>query len=58
MTRKYCLYKNVQKMEQEKGIKNFNFIPITFLLSYELDDFSFRLILKYSFSFNPCLRYF
>ncbi|CAF1166830.1 unnamed protein product [Rotaria sordida] len=40
MTRKDRLYKNVQKMQQEKGIKNFNFIPMTFLLPYEFEDFS------------------
>ncbi|CAF1277351.1 unnamed protein product [Rotaria sp. Silwood1] len=40
MTRKDRLYKNVQKMQQEKGIKNFNFIPTTFLLPYEFEDFS------------------
>jgi tubulin polyglutamylase TTLL5 len=40
MTRKDRLYKNVQKMQQEKGVKNFNFIPTTFLLPYEFEDFS------------------
>jgi len=40
MTRKDRLYKNVQKMQQEKGIKNFNFIPTTFLLPYEFEEFS------------------
>lgn len=40
MTRKDRLYKNVQKMQQEKGMKNFNFIPTTFLLPYEFEDFS------------------
>lgn len=40
MTRKDRLYKNVQKMQQEKGLKNFNFIPTTFLLPYEFEDFS------------------
>ncbi|CAF0886363.1 unnamed protein product [Didymodactylos carnosus] len=39
MTRKDRLYKNVQKMQQEKGSKNFNFIPTTFLLPYEFEDF-------------------
>jgi tubulin polyglutamylase TTLL5 len=40
MTRKDRLYKNLQKMQQEKGLKNFNFIPTTFLLPYEFEDFS------------------
>ena len=40
MTRKDRLFKNVQKMQQEKGMKNFNFIPTTFLLPYEFEDFS------------------
>ncbi|CAF1681879.1 unnamed protein product, partial [Adineta ricciae] len=40
ITRKDRLYKNVQKMQQEKGVKNFNFIPTTFLLPYEFEDFS------------------
>ncbi len=40
MTRKDRLYKNVQKMQQEKGVKNFNFIPTTFLLPYEFEEFS------------------
>lgn len=43
MTRKDRLYKNVQKMQQEKGLKNFNFIPTTFLLPYEFEDFSGKL---------------
>ena len=58
MTRKDRLYKNVQKMQQEKGMKNFNFIPTTFLLPYEFEEFSgkeniktfFSLISFYSYS--------
>jgi len=49
MTRKDRLYKNVQKMQQEKGIKNFNFIPTTFLLPYEFEDFSGKISFTFLF---------
>jgi tubulin polyglutamylase TTLL5 len=52
MTRKDRLYKNVQKMQQEKGIKNFNFIPTTFLLPYEFEDFSGKQLGFFSSFFN------
>jgi tubulin polyglutamylase TTLL5 len=52
MTRKDRLYKNVQKMQQEKGVKNFNFIPTTFLLPYEFEDFSSKLNLFILFFSN------
>jgi tubulin polyglutamylase TTLL5 len=53
MTRKDRLYKNVQKMQQEKGVKNFNFIPTTFLLPYEFEDFS-GLDENFLFFFESC----
>jgi tubulin polyglutamylase TTLL5 len=39
LTRKDRLYKNVQKMQREKGLKSFNFLPTTFIMPFEIDDF-------------------
>ncbi len=39
LTRKDLLYKNIQKMQKEKGVKFFNFIPTTFIMPFEIDDF-------------------
>ena len=56
MTRKDRLYKNVQKMQQEKGIKNFNFIPTTFLLPYEFEDFTGLVIEDFTYLFTFSLN--
>ena len=59
MTRKDRLYKNVQKMQQEKGLKNFNFIPTTFLLPYKFEEFSSQFFIffkfKCQFEFVSCV---
>ncbi|KAK3593183.1 hypothetical protein CHS0354_039668 [Potamilus streckersoni] len=39
LTRKDRLYKNVQKMQQLKGYKNFDFVPPSFVLPSEYQDF-------------------
>ncbi len=39
ITRKDRLYKNVQKMGKEKGQKAFNFLPLTFIMPFEIDEF-------------------
>ncbi|KAJ1104661.1 hypothetical protein NDU88_002071 [Pleurodeles waltl] len=39
LTRKDRLYKNVHRMQQAYGFKNFNFLPQTFMLPTEYQDF-------------------
>ncbi|CAF0757749.1 unnamed protein product [Brachionus calyciflorus] len=39
LTRKDRLYKNIQRMQKDKGHKAFNIVPTTFVLPYEIDDF-------------------
>ncbi|KAG8448959.1 hypothetical protein GDO86_015867 [Hymenochirus boettgeri] len=39
LTRKDCLYRNVQRMQQSHGIKNFHLLPQTYLLPTEYQDF-------------------
>ncbi|XP_073443697.1 tubulin polyglutamylase TTLL5 isoform X2 [Dendrobates tinctorius] len=39
LTRKDRLYKNVQRMQQTHGVRNFNLLPQTFLLPAEYQDF-------------------
>ncbi|XP_066915468.1 tubulin polyglutamylase TTLL5-like [Clytia hemisphaerica] len=39
LTRKDRLYKNVQKMQHSKGLRHFDFIPQSFVLPTELNDF-------------------
>lgn len=39
ITRKDRLYKNVQRMSKEKGHRAFNFLPLTFVMPFEIDDF-------------------
>ncbi|RNA41182.1 tubulin polyglutamylase TTLL5-like isoform X1 [Brachionus plicatilis] len=39
LTRKDRLYKNIQRMQKEKGQKAFNIVPTTFVLPFEIDDF-------------------
>ncbi|XP_078672140.1 tubulin polyglutamylase TTLL5-like isoform X5 [Branchiostoma floridae x Branchiostoma belcheri] len=39
LTRKDRLYKNIQRMQQSKGVKNFDFIPGSFILPSEYQEF-------------------
>ena len=39
ITRKDRLYKNVQRMGKEKGKLAFNFLPQTFVMPFEIDEF-------------------
>ncbi|GAB1609839.1 tubulin polyglutamylase TTLL5-like isoform X1 [Argonauta hians] len=39
LTRKDKLYKNVQRMQQIKGCRNFNFVPMSFVIPSEYEDF-------------------
>lgn len=39
LTRKDRLYKNIQRMQQTHGLKNFNIVPQTFVLPYEYQEF-------------------
>ena len=39
ITRKDRLYKNVQRMSKEKGHRAFNFLPLTFVMPFEIDEF-------------------
>ncbi|TNM95500.1 hypothetical protein fugu_016583 [Takifugu bimaculatus] len=39
LTRKDRLYKNIQRMQQTHGMKNFHIVPQTFVLPYEYQEF-------------------
>ncbi|CAE1269866.1 TTLL5 [Acanthosepion pharaonis] len=39
LTRKDRLYKNVQRMQQIKGSRNFNFVPMSFVIPAEYQEF-------------------
>ncbi|XP_014776621.1 tubulin polyglutamylase TTLL5 isoform X1 [Octopus bimaculoides] len=39
LTRKDKLYKNVQRMQQMKGCRNFNFVPMSFVIPSEYQEF-------------------
>uniref|UniRef100_H2VCF8 Tubulin--tyrosine ligase-like protein 5 n=1 Tax=Takifugu rubripes TaxID=31033 RepID=H2VCF8_TAKRU len=39
LTRKDRLYKNIQRMQQTHGLKNFHIVPQTFVLPYEYQEF-------------------
>ncbi len=39
LTRKDRLYKNIEKMQQDKGFKHFDFIPTTFILPNQFQQF-------------------
>ncbi|CAD5121869.1 DgyrCDS10332 [Dimorphilus gyrociliatus] len=39
ITRKDRLFKNIQKLQQTKGIKHFNFVPPTFVMPSEFQDY-------------------
>lgn len=39
LTRKDRLYKNIQRMQQAHGFKNFHIVPQTFVLPYEYQEF-------------------
>lgn len=39
ITRKDRLYKNVQRMGKEKGVRAFSFLPQTFVMPFEIDEF-------------------
>jgi tubulin polyglutamylase TTLL5 len=47
LTRKDRLYKNIEKMQQEKGFKHFDFIPTTFILPNQIQQF--KSLFKYFF---------
>ncbi|CAF94513.1 unnamed protein product, partial [Tetraodon nigroviridis] len=38
-TRKDRLYKNIQRMQQAHGFKDFHIVPQTFVLPYEYQEF-------------------
>ena len=40
LTRKDRMYKNIERLQQTKGIKHFNFLPKTFILPAEYAEFS------------------
>ena len=40
LTRKDRMYKNIERLQQTKGIKHFNFLPKTFILPAEFAEFS------------------
>ena len=40
LTRKDRLYKNIQKMQETKGFRNFDIVPMTFLVPQEFSSFS------------------
>nr|XP_006814255.1 PREDICTED: tubulin polyglutamylase TTLL5-like [Saccoglossus kowalevskii] len=40
LTRKDRLYKNIQRMQHSKGVKQFDFIPQSFISPSEFDDFN------------------
>ena len=40
LTRKDRMYKNIERLQQTKGIKHFNFLPKTFILPAEYTEFS------------------
>lgn len=39
LTRKDRLYKNIERMQHAKGLKNFDFIPQTFVMPAEYKEF-------------------
>ncbi|XP_029972263.1 tubulin polyglutamylase TTLL5 isoform X2 [Salarias fasciatus] len=39
LTRKDCLYRNIQRMQQTHGFKNFHIVPQTFVLPSEYQEF-------------------
>jgi len=45
LTRKDRLYKNIEKIQQEKGFKHFDFIPTTFVLPHQFHQFKSELYL-------------
>ena len=40
LTRKDRMYKNIERLQQAKGFKHFNFLPKTFILPTEFTEFS------------------
>ena len=40
LTRKDRMYKNIERLQQTKGLKHFNFLPKTFILPAEFAEFS------------------
>jgi tubulin polyglutamylase TTLL5 len=50
LTRKDRLCKNIEKIQQEKGFKHFDFIPTTFILPHQFNQFKslFYLVLFFS----------
>ena len=40
LTRKDRMYKNIERLQQTKGLKHFNFLPKTFVLPAEFAEFS------------------
>lgn len=53
LTRKDRLYKNIQRMQQMHGFKNFNIVPQTFVLPSEYQEFCSK---KQSAKRNICTK--
>ncbi|XP_015774743.1 PREDICTED: tubulin polyglutamylase TTLL5-like [Acropora digitifera] len=56
LTRKDKLYKNIQRMQHSKGVKHFDFIPESYIIPEEFNEFSGKVVPALKMIFFSCSR--